>query len=36
MRDDDLVCANCDKIIKLVGDNIVILESMVEYLHKEK
>ena len=34
MRDEDLLCANCDKIMKLVGDNIHTLESMVQYLHK--
>ena len=32
---DNLLCYNCDKIIKLVGDNIHTLESMVQYLHKE-
>ena len=35
MDGDNLLCYNCDKIIKLVGDNIHTLESMVQYLHKE-
>ena len=34
MRDEDLLCSNCDKIMKLAGDNIHTLESMVQYLHK--
>ena len=34
MDGDNLLCYNCDKIIKLVGDNIHTLESMVQYLHK--
>ena len=36
MRNDDLLCTNCDKVLKLAGNDIQTLESMIEYLHKNK
>ena len=29
-------CKSCDKMLKLVNNNIQTLQSMIEYLHKEK
>ena len=29
-------CGNCDKVLKIVDNRVDILESMIEYIHKNK
>ena len=36
MDGDNLLCSNCHKILKLVNYNVQTLESMIDYLHKNK